>query len=124
MAGLVLARRARRRRQNDDLLLIGGALWYLYIRKKYRSERSIWCRDWLLRRDDLGAYDTLLAELKDEDQKSFLNFLRLSPALFESLLAKVTPYIQRQDTYFRKAVSPGMRLAITLRFLATGKYGK
>jgi hypothetical protein len=76
-----------------------------------------------LRRPELGAYDTLLTELREEDQGSFLNFLRLTPGLFDELLVKVTPYIKRSDTTFRKAISPGMRLAITLRYLATGKRG-
>ena len=115
-------RRVRRQRQrDDDLLDMAGVLWFLYLRRKMRSERSIWCRQWLLRRDDLGAYNTLLSELKLEDQKSFLNFLRMSPGLFEGLLEKIRPLIQKEDTNYRKAISPGMRLAITLRYLATGK---
>jgi hypothetical protein len=80
----------------------------------------VWTRPWLLRRNDLGAYSTLLSELKTEDQSSFLNFLRLTPGLFEDLVEQVAPYIQRQDTCFRQAISPGMRVAITLRYLATG----
>jgi hypothetical protein len=104
------------------LLLRAAALWYLFIYKgrKRNYSRSVWTRQWLLRRDDLGAYSTLLSELKAEDQGSFLNFLRLSPGLFDQMVEKVSPYIQRQDTCFRKAISPGMRLAITLRYLATG----
>lgn len=101
--------------------LLAGALWFLYMRRRERSVRSVWTRPWLLRRDELGAYDTLLSELRDEDEGSFLNFLRVTPGLFEELVTKVSPYIKRQDTTFRKAISPGMRLAITLRYLATGK---
>ena len=33
---------------------------------------------------------------------------------------RVGPRIEKQDTNFRKALEPGMKLAITLRFLATG----
>ena len=107
---------------DDDILFLGGALWYLFLRKKNTPQRTVWTRDWLLRRDDLGAYNTLLTELREEDQKSFLNFLRLSPGLFEGLLEKVSPLIKKHDTYFRKAIPPGMRLAITLRYLATGRF--
>nr|CAI5864826.1 unnamed protein product [Callosobruchus analis] len=39
---------------------------------------------------------------------------------FENLLELVTPHIQRQDTNYHDSISPRMRLAITLRFLATG----
>ena len=103
------------------MLYVGGALWFLYIRRQEKGERNIWCREWLLRREDLGAYDTLVTELKDEDPKSFINFIRMSPGLFEGLLEKVAPFIQKQNTSFRKAIPAGMRLAITLRYLATGK---
>uniref|UniRef100_A0A1X7U532 Transposase Helix-turn-helix domain-containing protein n=1 Tax=Amphimedon queenslandica TaxID=400682 RepID=A0A1X7U532_AMPQE len=33
----------------------------------------------------------------------------------------VSPLIKRQDTVMRQAISPGERLAVTLRFLATGE---
>ncbi|XP_069680317.1 uncharacterized protein [Periplaneta americana] len=39
---------------------------------------------------------------------------------FEYLLEKVAPLIQKEDTLMRKCVSPKERLAITLRYLATG----
>jgi hypothetical protein len=120
MAALCL-REARRKARRRKLHLLAGALWFFYVRRSERRTRSVWARPWLLRRDELGAYDTLLTELRAEDQGSFLNFLRLTPGLFDELVMKVTPYIKRSDTTFRKAISPGMRLAITLRYLATGK---
>jgi hypothetical protein len=111
-------REAKRQR----LLLMAGAVWFLFLRRRRRN-RTIWTRDWLLRRDDLGAYDTLLSELREEDKGSFLNFLRVTPELFDEMVRKVAPYIQKEDTVFRKSISPGMRLAITLRYLATGNCG-
>nr|CAI5824737.1 unnamed protein product [Callosobruchus analis] len=39
---------------------------------------------------------------------------------FENLLKLVTLHIQRQNTNSHDSISPRMRLAITLRFLATG----
>ena len=112
----------RKKRENENLLFLAGAYWFVFLRRKKISERSIWCREWLLRRDDLGAYDTLLSELREEDKKSFINFLRVTPGLFESLVHKVHPLIHRQDTQFRQAISTGMRVAITLRYLATGLF--
>ncbi|CAK1587984.1 unnamed protein product [Parnassius mnemosyne] len=38
-----------------------------------------------------------------------------------TLLSKVTPLIQKQDTIMRTAISPHERLSVTLRFLATGR---
>jgi hypothetical protein len=117
---LVVARRRARKRR---LQLLAGAAWLLFLRKKSQQRRrTVWVRDWLLRRDDLGAYGTLLSELREEDKGSFLNFLRVSPGMFDDLVNRVSPLIERQDTYYRKSIAPGMRLAITLRYLATGIY--
>ncbi|KYN27983.1 hypothetical protein ALC57_02607 [Trachymyrmex cornetzi] len=41
--------------------------------------------------------------------------------LFNNLLDKVSPYIQKQDTVMRKCIPPIQRLSLTLRFLATGE---
>ena len=45
---------------------------------------------------------------------------RMSPSRFDELLSLVGPSITRLRTNFRNPVSPGERLAVTLRFLATG----
>lgn len=41
--------------------------------------------------------------------------------LFNNLLDKVSPFIQKQDTVMRKSIPPIQRLSLTLRFLATGE---
>ena len=38
---------------------------------------------------------------------------------FQAILAMVAPKITYRDTHLRKAIPPGERLALTLRFLAT-----
>ena len=45
----------------------------------------------------------------------------MSPERFDSLLKMVAPLISKKDTNFRKAISPEERLAVTLRFLASGE---
>jgi len=60
-------------------------------------------------------------ELRNEDNASFQRFFRMHEELFDRLVEMVTPYIQRQDTHFRKAITPKERLSLTLRFLATGE---
>lgn len=90
--------------------------------EKKRAPRQEWMLDWLLQRPSLGAHNTVLQEFRNtENQKHlFKNFLRMDERTFEELLAMVTPLIQKQDTNMRKAITPSERLAVTLRFLATG----
>lgn len=65
-----------------------------------------------LRKDDLG--------INGELRSSFKNFVRISSADFEYLIQLVGPKIFKQNTNYRDAISVTDRLAITLRFLATG----
>ena len=55
-----------------------------------------------------------------EDQRSFFNLLRMPPEMFDELLNRVGPRIRRVDTRPRKALEPGLKLAITIRHLASG----
>ena len=91
-------------------------------KRKSRRRRSCWTRQWLLRRNMYGAYHCLLQELASEDVSSFRNFLRMEKPQFDELLGRVTPLIVRKNTNMREAISAAERLAITLRFLASGVY--
>ena len=44
----------------------------------------------------------------------------MEPAMFDELLGRVEHRITKQDTWSRPALSPGLRLAITLRYLVSG----
>ena len=61
-----------------------------------------------------------MTELRLEDEQSFFNFVRLEPRMFDELLQRVGPRITKEHTNFRAALEPGLKLAITLRYLATG----
>ncbi|XP_061402393.1 uncharacterized protein LOC133338232, partial [Musca vetustissima] len=58
--------------------------------------------------------------LKRNDPELYKNFVRMSPEDFDYLLELVTPLIEKANTNMRESICPGGRLAITLRFLATG----
>jgi hypothetical protein len=103
------------------------ALWLILRRRQKRREkeankrpRSCWTRPWLMRRAELGVYNQLMVELANEDVPGYVAFQRLAPNLFQELLEKVMPLISKQHTNMRAPISPGERLAITLRYLATG----
>ena len=61
-----------------------------------------------------------MAELKFEDPQAFQQFLRVDVATFADLLSRIEGRITKQTTAFRCPVSPGVKLAFTLRYLATG----
>ncbi|XP_041364377.1 protein ALP1-like [Gigantopelta aegis] len=89
-------------------------------RRRMKRQRRVWVKQWLLRRVRFGQYEQLMVELGAEDQSSFKNVLRMEPDILREILQCVSHRIQKKDTFFRKALEPGLKLAITLRYLATG----
>ena len=59
-------------------------------------------------------------ELCLEDPYSFRNYLRMTQGQFEELCGLVATSVKRQDTNMRLSISVAQRVALTLRFLATG----
>ena len=80
---------------------------------KKRKKRRFWVRQLLLRRDQLGAYDLLMAELRATDTALYIGFTRISPEDFDFLLATIKPLISGSSR-FRKPVQPDIKLAVTL----------
>lgn len=108
----------------DTDLMLGacGAILAIILRRrrKRRRNRTVWTREWIKKRQRFGAYHQLLQELRLSDTSSYCNFLRMDVSTFEELLRVTGPSITYRDTNMRQAISPGERLALTLRFLATG----
>jgi hypothetical protein len=86
-----------------------------------RKNRSMWTKSWIARRLEFGAYHCLLAEMREDDPAGCRNFLRMDLASFEYLLSRVGHLIRKKDTNMRQSIKPEERLALTLRWLATGK---
>ena len=115
---------------DDEDLLLAAAL--LLLRDNQRREerrrrgrirrapRSVWVRPWLLRRPLFRHYDHLMQELNREDVREYKHFIRVSPELFMEVLHRVGPRIQKFHTNWRAPLEPGLKIAITLRYLATG----
>ncbi|XP_030750675.1 putative nuclease HARBI1 [Sitophilus oryzae] len=97
--------------------------YYLAVKsrctEKKRSHRY-WVRDWIKRRENMNIMEILLKELEQEDEVCYKNFLRMSAADFRYLLDKIKFVIEKQNTHMRNSIPAAERLAITLRFLATG----
>ena len=107
----------------EEMLLLAAVA--ALLRRKRRKQgnkrrRNVWVKPWLLRRTFYGQYEHLLAELNKEDVRGYRNFLRITPELFEEMVYHLAPRLQKTDTFMRKALEPGLKLAITLRYMATG----
>lgn len=101
--------------------LAAACIVLLLSRRKKRRARSIWAKKWLLPREQIGFEQTLFRELRTEDENCYKNFIRMNAEDFDYLVEKITPLIKKRDTNWRQAISPAMRLCVTLRFLATGE---
>ena len=83
---------------------------------RHRHPRQCWVRNCILERPLFGQYDVLMDQLLNSDA----NLVRLSPDLFTEMVERVGPVIQEEKTRFCKPHPPGLKIAITLRYLATG----
>lgn len=66
-----------------------------------------------------GEFITLYKELIHDEDK-FFGYFRMNKESFLILLEKVNPLIKKQSTRFQTPISPMERLAVFLRFMATG----
>ncbi|XP_030848896.1 uncharacterized protein LOC115927295 [Strongylocentrotus purpuratus] len=85
-----------------------------------RKERMCWVRHWITLRPHQGAYGNLMHLLRNEDVQGFRNFTRITPAMFAEMVTRLTPRLQKYDTWYRKALPVGLKVAITMRYLASG----
>jgi hypothetical protein len=93
---------------------------HMLSRRRKRRERRWWQTE-LYRKRSVYSGTSLLADLKfQEVSGQYKNFTRMTAADFELLINLVGPKIVKMNTRFRAAVPVQERLAVTLRFLATG----
>ena len=92
----------------------------LHCRRRRRRQRRFWIRPWISRRLQFGEYEHLMAELERESHGDFVSYLRMEPVMFHEILQRLSPRLTKRDTKWRKALPPGLKLAVTLRFVATG----
>ena len=105
----------------NDLAITNMLLQYRERRRRRRRPRRFWIRPWIQRQKDFGQYDRLMHNLETEDRESFTNILRVPPEMFQELEQRLTPKLTKQDTWFRESLKPGLKLAISLRYLASGE---
>jgi len=70
---------------------------------KNRKKRRFWVRQWILRRNQWGASDTLLKELTLEDKEGYKYHLRKSEEQYNELLIfKINNYFKNIDNIDNK----------------------
>ena len=100
----------------NTMLMVRVAEEHRRVQQRIRRRRTWWVKPWIGRRLELGQYSRLLEELRLEDVPAFRNFLKMEPELFVEILNRVRDSIWRQDTFYRRALDPGLKLALTLRY--------
>lgn len=107
--------------EDSDRLKVASASFVVIagLLKKRRKKRW-WTTSLYRNRLTTRGQLFLNSMLAEEENGHFRNFTRMSSADFHFLLESIRHDISRSDTNFRKAVPAEERLAITLRFLATG----
>ncbi|XP_071054469.1 uncharacterized protein [Onthophagus taurus] len=85
----------------------------------HQAKKRKWVHEAWKKRGTEGEFATLYKELVDDATK-FFEYFRMSENCFNILLKKIEIKLRKQDTHWRKAISPRERLAVCLRYLATG----
>ena len=91
--------------------------------RRGRRRRAVWVREILTeqQRRDLGHYTLLHIDLQDDASiQMFRNYTRFTPQTFIEIFNRIEPIISKQDTNMRQSLEPGFKLAVRLRYLATG----
>ena len=86
-----------------------------------RRRHNMWVRPWLLQREERGAYHNIMADLYATDIPGFTNYMRMTPEFFEMMKTRLEPHLARQATNYRAPISVGEKLALAIRYLATGE---
>ena len=47
-----------------------------------------------------------MTEFQNEDAAAFRNFVHMDPAMFQEILTRVGPRIEKFDTWYHKAINP------------------
>lgn len=82
--------------------------------------RSCWIKKYRTTRLPTGNVQHLMRELQP-GSSDFRNFIRMDETCFERILSNIRQQITKQDTNMRLAIPAHEKLAVTLRFLATGE---
>lgn len=95
---------------DDEEVSTAILLWNFLEVLDIGTRREQWVHPINLKRDIRGFIDELRA-----DPSKFYNYCRMKIATFDYILDLIKNKIEKQNTNYRKSISPEERLFITLR---------
>lgn len=94
------------------------------LKKRKIKRKRIWVKEWLLKHgteSPFGAFhENVYPDWMISDPERYRRTMRMSTDAFSELVDLVTPYIKKYNTHLRKSIPVDKRLAITLKYLASG----
>ena len=91
------------------------ALYLLHRRRKRRRNRLHWVHPIIQKREEFGVFYTLFGELRDDANKFFLNYFRMSVLSFDEMHRRLKESLQRRNSNMRNCIQPVEMLAVAIR---------
>lgn len=79
-----------------------------------KKRKKLWVHDILKKRKLEGEFVTLYKGLVDDETK-FFQYFRMTKHTFQYILDNISPYLTKQNTTFREAISSLEKLGVCLR---------
>jgi len=80
----------------------------------FTRNRRFWVHNTSSRRENFGEFHNLPDDLLKDEERFWTNF-RMSSDSFKCILELIHTSIKKQNTIFRRSISPEQRLMVTLR---------
>ena len=114
LRNLVLIRQARRlQRENAQDRQRRRVLAFLLLLQISECQRQWWVHPLNYMREEEGEFYILYPALRHWKTEFFLMY-RMYPSKFDLLLRLVAPHLRKKDTNMRSALSPELKLVLTL----------
>ena len=75
----------------------------------------MWVKSLLGRRINLGLYETLVQELRFEDESGYKKLLRMTPLNFDEILGLIQEDITKTNTNMRDSIRANIKLAAKIQ---------
>lgn len=91
-------------------------MWYTLknLEANNNKKKKLWIHLLNKKRITHNVILSLICELCSDESK-FKNYTRISTITFDFILKEIEGEIRKEDTHFRKSISPEERLLVTLR---------